>query len=154
MPAKVRATCPGCRTVLRIPADWADRPVKCKKCGAVLQGKHPTAPPPSAATVDTAPATPLPGTVPMGQPVEGSAPPPGYGYPVPPGFPAPGYQYPPTGYPYTVPPGYGYGMPPGYPAPPGYPYPAPPAYAPPGYGYPAPPAPGFPPIESPPDTLP
>ena len=44
MPATVRATCPGCQTVLRIPADWADRAVKCKKCGAVVRGK-PTAKP-------------------------------------------------------------------------------------------------------------
>ena len=71
MPAKVRATCPGCQTVLRIPADWADRPVKCKKCGAVMQGKPAARPAaPSAATVDTAPATPLPGTVPMAQPAD------------------------------------------------------------------------------------
>lgn len=141
MPAKVRATCPGCQAVLRIPADWVDRPVKCKKCGAVLQGKTPT-PVPSTATVDTAPATPLPGTEPMAQPGDALTFPPGYG--------PPGYQYPPAGYPYPVPPGYGYGAPPGYPAPAGYAYPGAPGYAPPVYGYPTPgyPPVGFPPLEA------
>ncbi len=56
MSAKVRATCPGCQSVLRIPAEWADRAVRCKRCGAVVRGK-PKAPPPSA--VAPTPALPI-----------------------------------------------------------------------------------------------
>ena len=150
MAATVRATCPGCQHVLRIPADWADRPVKCKKCGTVMQAKSPGLPPSSAATTDTAPATPIPGPVPTGLPAEAPTLPPGYAPPAglpgqfPPGYPPPGYQYPPAGYPYPMPPGYGPA--PGYAAPPGYPYGMPPGYPPPGYGYPAQPAPGYPPV--------
>jgi Caspase domain len=39
----VRANCPGCQTTLRIPSDWADRPVKCKKCGSVVRAVATTA---------------------------------------------------------------------------------------------------------------
>ncbi|MGL6075642.1 MAG: hypothetical protein ACRC8S_15920 [Fimbriiglobus sp.] len=33
----LRANCPGCRNTLRIPAEWANRPVKCQKCGTVVR---------------------------------------------------------------------------------------------------------------------
>src|SRR5215208_4299708 len=39
MDATVRATCPGCRNPIRIPAEWVGRAVKCKKCGAVVRSK-------------------------------------------------------------------------------------------------------------------
>src|SRR5438132_1208264 len=39
MPEVVQAKCPGCKKVLRIPADWLNQPVKCKHCGMVLQAK-------------------------------------------------------------------------------------------------------------------
>lgn len=64
MSAKVRATCPGCQTVLRIPAEWADRSVKCKKCGAVVHGQPKGNPKPvvAAPVVPPAPAPELPVT--------------------------------------------------------------------------------------------
>lgn len=53
MAPPVRATCPGCRSVLKIPAEWADRPVKCKSCGTVVRA---TATP---VAVAVAPPTPV-----------------------------------------------------------------------------------------------
>lgn len=42
----VQATCPGCKKVLRIPADWVQQAVKCKHCGTVIQTRaRPTAAP-------------------------------------------------------------------------------------------------------------
>jgi hypothetical protein len=165
MDTPVRATCPGCRTVLRIPAAWVGQAVKCKKCGALVRSK-PRDDAGGGARVDTpgpaganafdfsAPADddfPLPEPVapaaggfdptaepdPLPQPVPYPVPqpPPGYAYPAPPGYP-PGAYAPPPGYPYGPPPGYPYAPPPGYP----YPYPAPPGYPPGAYapptGYP------------------
>ena len=49
----VQATCPGCKKVLRIPADWLRETFRCKHCHTVIQGR------PSAAP---RPATPLPAT--------------------------------------------------------------------------------------------
>ncbi|MGL6094928.1 MAG: caspase family protein, partial [Fimbriiglobus sp.] len=172
MPDTVRAVCPNCQNILRIPAAWADRPVKCKKCGAVMQGKKSAA---SATIPVAARARPAGESGPIAVPavvppvpfpempsepipaVQAAAPYPATAVPdpnVPPGYPPgyapppPGYGYPPPpGYPYPAPPpGYGYAPPPGYPAPPpGYGY-APP----PGYGYAPPPgydpsAAGYPP---------
>ncbi len=132
MTATVQAVCPGCRNVLRIPIDWAERAMKCKKCGMVVQGRK-----------RSTDEVPVPAPQPPQQPMPAAAPP---GYP-PPGYApqayAPPQQYP-QPYPYAPPTGY---APPGYPpqpypqsgayAPPGYPQPA---YAPPGY-----PQPGYPP---------
>src|SRR5260370_28132024 len=44
MRAVVQATCPGCKKVLRLPADWVNQPLRCKHCGATVQakGKSPT----------------------------------------------------------------------------------------------------------------
>ena len=51
MAAVVQAMCPGCKSVLRIPADWVDQPMRCKHCGMVIQAKEkPTAVPVSART--------------------------------------------------------------------------------------------------------
>ncbi|HZY84970.1 MAG TPA: hypothetical protein VFE78_09075, partial [Gemmataceae bacterium] len=47
MSAVVQATCPGCKNVLRIPADWLHQAIRCKQCGTVLQAKHPVARPAS-----------------------------------------------------------------------------------------------------------
>src|SRR5262245_41876447 len=42
----VQAKCPGCKNVLRIPADYLHRPLKCKHCGTVIQARpKPTQPP-------------------------------------------------------------------------------------------------------------
>lgn len=165
MAATVQASCPGCKNLLRIPVDWANRALRCKKCGAVMQAKKTakdTPPPnaplkPAAAKKPTAPVQPAPEaqsppvpavlnfngdaeTPPMpdgpAAPVPGAPPPPGYHpYGAPPGYPY--GAAPPAGYPYAPPPypEYPYGA-----VPPGYPYP-PQGYAPPGY----PPAPGYPP---------
>lgn len=70
MSATVRATCPGCQTVLRIPADWADRAVKCKKCGAAVRGKPtPKAPPPKPVVATPVAAPPRTPDLPVARPV-------------------------------------------------------------------------------------
>jgi len=157
MQRSVFATCPGCQEVLRIPATWADKAVKCKKCGSVVRstGKVVAAGPaaanafafdePEPELVAPAPFVPAAETPPTisAPPVYG--PPPMQPQAVVPG----GYQYgPPPGYPYPpaqpgyAPSPYGYGPPPGYPgAPPGYPYAPPAGYAPNPYGYPPQPQP-------------
>ncbi len=105
----VSATCPKCRTALRIPAQWAGKAVKCKKCKAVV--KVPVA-------AQAAPAAPQPAPYPAPMPVPQMVYDPATGayVPAPPGTP-PAYPYPPPGYPYP--------MPPGYATQPGYPYPPP-----------------------------
>lgn len=141
----VLAVCPGCATKLRIPSEWADKAVKCKKCGAVVRATASgSAPAPAGRAAEpTLPAHPSP----LEQTLLG--PPPTVAQPpaaAPPGYPAPPAGYPavPQGYP-GVPPGYPYAPPPGYGPPPGYPY-APP----PGYPYAPPPGYGPPPAYSPP----
>src|SRR5688572_32651372 len=37
MERTVRAACPQCKTVLRIPADWVGRTMRCKSCGAAVR---------------------------------------------------------------------------------------------------------------------
>src|SRR5690348_9755956 len=56
MSAVVQATCPGCKKVLRIPADWLNQTFRCKYCRTVIQarphdasGRLAPAPPPSGA---------------------------------------------------------------------------------------------------------
>jgi uncharacterized caspase-like protein len=39
MTAVVQATCPGCKKVLRLPADWINQSLRCKHCGMVVQAK-------------------------------------------------------------------------------------------------------------------
>src|SRR5262245_51554690 len=39
MSAVVQATCPGCRKVLRIPADWLHQAFRCKYCRTVIQAR-------------------------------------------------------------------------------------------------------------------
>ncbi|QJW99920.1 hypothetical protein FTUN_7543 [Frigoriglobus tundricola] len=166
MEATVRANCPKCQAVLRIPAQWVGQAVKCKKCGSTVKAKakaeddttargHAAAPAPAHAFDFSHPQAEdddffgLPAPVPAPAPVPVPVPPQldANGYPLPYQAPA-GYPVPP-GYPYPMPPGYG--PPPAYPAPApaagpypypapvAYPQPVPPGYAPPpGYGYPAP----------------
>jgi hypothetical protein len=54
----VQATCPRCKSVLRIPADWIGQPIRCKSCNTVLQAKAP--PPPPAPQRRVAPPLPAP----------------------------------------------------------------------------------------------
>ena len=42
MPATLLAKCPGCKKVVRIREDWANKTVRCKVCGMICQAK-PTA---------------------------------------------------------------------------------------------------------------
>lgn len=51
----LKAHCPGCRQVLRIPADWVGRSVCCKHCGATLSTRPKQRRPPSS-TPPPAPA--------------------------------------------------------------------------------------------------
>ncbi len=39
MSTVVQATCPGCKQVLRIPADWLNQPFRCKNCRTIIQAK-------------------------------------------------------------------------------------------------------------------
>ena len=167
MDTTVRATCPKCRTSLRIPAQWVGQAVKCKKCGAIVRSKPKNDDDtPRPVSNGTAVAAPLDQTVPTNAfdfvkpaaeddpfplpepiaPTEADNGPLGnFGSaPAPAPQPQPPQAQPQPGYPYPMPPGYA--PPPGYPyAPPGYPYPAPPGYPPgayappPGYPYPMPP---------------
>jgi predicted Zn finger-like uncharacterized protein len=140
--ATIRATCPNCRTSLRIPAAWAGQVVKCKKCGSSVKIGTPAGMHPEPLSLDDAqtncPATPgspfgelAPAPRTLDNPFEGEVHP----------EPAPGYY--PSGYHSPVPPGYaypaqgGYAPPAGYAPPPGYPYPSPPGYSQPA-AYPAP----------------
>ena len=165
MQRSVFATCPGCQEVLRIPSTWADKAVKCKKCGSVVRSTGQVVPanvapsnafafdPPEMALDPPAPFVPAAETPPTisAPPVYGPPPkqpqtvvPGGYPYGPPPGYPyqpaQPGYA--PTPYGYASPPGYP-GAPPGYPyaPPPGYPGAPPAGYAPNPYGYPPQPPP-------------
>jgi hypothetical protein len=49
MSAVVQATCPGCKHVLRIPAEWLGQAFKCKHCGMVIQARPKAPEPPPAA---------------------------------------------------------------------------------------------------------
>ena len=161
MDTTVRATCPKCRTVLKIPAQWVGQAVKCKKCGSIVRSRPKASDTPLPQANGTAEATangqqapaenafdfskkvaadqdwpiPEPLVPPAPEQPNQFDPTAGADGSAQPAQPVPGM---PT-YPYPVPPGYpppgAYGMPPGYPyaPPPGYPYPAP------GYGYPVPP---------------
>jgi hypothetical protein len=40
----VQAVCPGCKTVLRVPADWVGQTIRCKSCGTMMQAKGAAAP--------------------------------------------------------------------------------------------------------------
>src|SRR5437867_1149232 len=55
----VQAKCPGCQKVLRVPADWVHKTMKCKHCGMLLHAKPAAASSPAtAARTKTAPAPP------------------------------------------------------------------------------------------------
>jgi hypothetical protein len=173
MDATVRATCPKCGTVLRIPAAWVGQAVKCKKCGAVVRSMSNgegraatdvnsldgTANNPNRHLGITGQSVPTTqeNAFDFSKPTDADD---GFALPdpiVPPpaepnGFnpfgEAHGQPVPPQPAPGI--PGYPYPVPPGYPqpgayAPPtGYPYPAPPGYPyPVPPGYPYPPAPGY-----------
>jgi hypothetical protein len=57
----VQATCPGCKAVLRIPADWVAQPIKCKNCGTIMQAKQPAqAAPPAPPPIPQKTPTPAP----------------------------------------------------------------------------------------------
>src|SRR5262245_13921649 len=101
MSAVVQATCPGCKQVLRIPADWLDQPFRCKHCRTIIQARGsqpaPGRPAPSSQTppprprmgklVDSKPSArvtpialpvasvlPPPAAIPVAAPAGGAAP--------------------------------------------------------------------------------
>jgi hypothetical protein len=53
----VHTSCPSCKKILRVPADWINKTLRCKNCGAMVQVK----PAPGARSV----VTPLPPTAPV-----------------------------------------------------------------------------------------
>src|SRR5262249_19194489 len=78
----VEAACPGCKKVLRIPADWLQQPLRCKHCGIVVSAR-PVVPPvrsavPAAAPVAPTPRYPRAPSIPVALPV---APPPRAAFP-------------------------------------------------------------------------
>jgi hypothetical protein len=46
MASVMQAACPGCKAVLRIPAEWMGQSIRCKACGAQVQARPPVPPPP------------------------------------------------------------------------------------------------------------
>jgi hypothetical protein len=65
----VQSKCPGCKNILRIPADWLHQPIRCKHCGLVMHAKQPAAPartpaaPPPASPKRTPAPAPRPAQV-------------------------------------------------------------------------------------------
>src|ERR1700694_1659 len=68
----VQARCPGCRNVLRVPADWIGQSIRCKHCGKIIQAKKksPGGEGAGADDVSPAPAT-TPRTAAPAQPARG-----------------------------------------------------------------------------------
>src|SRR5947209_19117853 len=64
MSAIVQATCPGCKNVLRVPADWVSQPIRCKHCGVVMLSKNQPGGPEAGK-----PVAPKSKTPPIAQPV-------------------------------------------------------------------------------------
>ena len=60
MAAVIQAACPGCKKILRIPADWIHQAIRCKHCGLVMAAKRPPAAPTSAPQKRPASPPPLP----------------------------------------------------------------------------------------------
>jgi hypothetical protein len=83
----VQSKCPGCKNVLRIPADWLHQPIRCKHCGLVMQAKQPAAPAPTPAAPPQAP--PKRPAAPAPRPVQ-AVPAPAAGTPAAPAVPASG----------------------------------------------------------------
>jgi len=63
MSTVVQSTCPGCKQVLRIPADWLTKAVRCKRCGLLLQARP--AAKPSVARPASITRTPPPAAAPV-----------------------------------------------------------------------------------------
>src|SRR4051794_39106672 len=107
METTVRATCPQCRSALRIPTHFLGQMVRCKKCGAVVRTKPRAAngagpvpvvaPPPLPATQSQAYPVPVPALLPLDFAPPQSRPPPAASpYPAPPAYPQAPYAYPPA----------------------------------------------------------
>ena len=114
----VQARCPFCKNMLRIPADWLERPMRCKHCKNIFQAKD-RAPQPAIAES---------GGFPMGPASEPAPAAAGFGLNDQPAYypPMPAPSYAPAGYP-----------PAPYPPQPYAPAPYPPQYPPAGYGPPS-----------------
>ncbi len=84
----VQAACPGCKNLLRIPAEWLHQSMRCKHCGMVMHAKQqptlarvasvspPTpahrTPPPATRKGQVTPAPAVPLAVPVAQAADGS----------------------------------------------------------------------------------
>lgn len=100
MDTTMRATCPNCRSTLKIPVAWAGHPVKCKKCGAVVRTKAAAATPAANGHVPAATVpSPFADLAPAGRPAPAAYNP----FEAPSGTPPVAYD--PTAYPSQ--PGYG-----------------------------------------------
>lgn len=66
MASIVQAKCPGCKKVLRVPADWVHKTMKCRHCGMKLQAKPAAAAAvqPATQTRSAKPARPAPAPAP------------------------------------------------------------------------------------------
>src|SRR5690349_969901 len=65
MPSAAKVRCPGCQTVLRIPADGLERPIRCHQCSKqfrVTPKAKAVTPRPAPAVTPKAPAPPSPRT--------------------------------------------------------------------------------------------
>jgi hypothetical protein len=74
MSAIVQATCPGCKHVLRIPAEWLAQAFKCKHCGMVIQARPKGAAAPATAAARPTARPPAPAEAPRpARPAAGEA---------------------------------------------------------------------------------
>jgi hypothetical protein len=87
MAAVIQAACPGCKKILRIPADWIHQPIRCKHCGLVMAAKHPPAAGRTPAPQKRPAASPPPLPKPPPQAVHATPPPPTTHKPIPPAAP-------------------------------------------------------------------
>ena len=70
MTQTVQARCPHCRNVLRIPAEWLDKAMRCKQCKKTFQAKAKA----SDNIPIAAPALKANAAVPIGQPAKPASP--------------------------------------------------------------------------------
>jgi hypothetical protein len=67
MPPIVQAKCPGCKKVLRIPADWLNQAIRCKHCGIVIEARPKSA---SVRSTESVVPSPAPAVAPSSQRAE------------------------------------------------------------------------------------
>lgn len=67
----IRVKCPSCKQLLSIPAEWAERAIKCKHCGHAMQAKRrsPSSSQSNKETPQSFPSTPVPVVAPIATPI-------------------------------------------------------------------------------------